>query len=131
MVYENTKTQTKHELDCRNKKYSEEFCLVMKEREPDYDCLEGTYPEVGETLIMVEHNYAGNRLLFAREVGEYYRFWDPGSIPFANTVYYITENGPGEPTRYCLEHASDEKDIGCSDGFRMTKTEFEKLRKAH
>lgn len=131
MVYENTKTKATLEMDCRDKKYSEELWTVMSERDSSYGSWEGTYPKVGETVIMVEHNYAGDRLLFARVEDEHYRFWDPNSIPFANTVYYISENSICKPTRHCLKYAQEEQNIGCSDGFRMTKGEFEKLKKGY
>lgn len=131
MVYQNVKNKEVMELNCGWKTYSDKSIKLLRERYPNNDSWEGTFPDVGETVMMIEHDYAGSGLLFARVENEYYRFWDPGSVPFANSVFFFPKDSHFEPTALCLSHRTDETTPSCSDGFRMKKDAFEKLREVY
>lgn len=115
-------------LDCKWKKYSESSIKMIKENDSTYNSLEGTFPEVGETLLMLTYKYGGNRFLFARKEKGHYRFWDPKSIPFANSVFFVARNGIYKPTELCIGGYQTDTEFHCSDGFLIEENEFEKIK---
>jgi hypothetical protein len=128
MNYIDIESQDTLKLDCKWKKYSESSIKIIKENNSTYNSLEGTFPEVGETLLMLTYKYLGSRILFARKEKEHYRFWDPKSIPFANSVFFLgAKNGIYKPTELCKYDYQKETEFHCSDGFLIEENEFEKI----
>lgn len=115
-------------LDCKWKKYSESAIKIIKENDSINISLEGTFPEVGEILLMLTYKYGGNRILFARRDKKHYRFWDPKSIPFNNSVFFVAKNGIYKPTELCKDDYQRETEFYCSDGFLIEESEFEKIK---
>ena len=128
MTYIDMKNHDTLKLDCKWKKYSESSNQILKENNPSYDSWEGTFPKIGETVTMVNYDYGGNRILFARKENGSYRFWDPQSIPFANSVFFVAKEGIYKPTELCVNDYQTETEFHCSDGFLIAEKEFEKLR---
>ncbi len=128
MNYIDIESQDTLKLDCKWKKYSESSIKIMKENDSTYNSLEGTFPEVGETLLMLTYEYGGNRILFARKEKEYYRFWDPKSIPFANSVFFVAKHRIYKPTELCKDSYQTKTEFHCSDGFLIEEKEFEKIK---
>lgn len=127
MRYIDNKSQDTLKLDCKWKKYSLSSIKIIKENGSTYNSLEGTFPEVGETIIMLTYQYGGNRILFARKQNQHYRFWDPKSIPFANSVFFVSKNGLYKPTKLCIDNTKTSTKFYCSDGFLMQERELKKL----
>jgi hypothetical protein len=128
MNYIDIESQDTLKLDCKWKKYSESSIKIIKKNDSTYNSLEGTFPEVGETLLMLTYKYGGSRILFARKEKEHYRFWDPKSIPFANSVFFVAKNGVYKPTELCKDDYQTETEFNCSDGFLIEDNEFEKIK---
>ncbi|MCB9263336.1 MAG: hypothetical protein H6607_13265 [Flavobacteriales bacterium] len=130
MQYVDIKNHDTLALECKWKQYGESFSKLMKERDSSYNSLEGTFPEIGETVFMISYNtYGRNRLLFAKKENGFYRFWDPESIPLANSVFFISKDTKFKPTAYCQNYYQTETEFHCSDGFLMEQSAFEELRK--
>ena len=127
MYYLDIESQDTLQLDCKWKKYSEEGIRMIKERDTTYQSLEGTFPEVGETLFILFYEYGRNGCLFARKESQYYRFWDPNSIPFANSVFFVAKDGIYQPTEWCRKEYETQTEFHCSDGFLMFASAFEKI----
>ena len=128
MTYIDIKSQDTLILNCKWKKYNESSIKILKEKNPSYDSWEGTFPKIGESITMLNYEYGGNRILFARKEKGSYRFWDPQSILFANSVFFVAKEGIYKPTELCVNDYQTETEFHCSDGFLITEKEFEKLR---
>jgi hypothetical protein len=128
MKYIDNESQDTLKLNCKWKKYSESSIRIIKDNDSTYNSLEGTFPEVGETLLILTYEYGGNRILFARKENDHYRFWDPKSIPFANSVFFVAKNGIYKPTELCEEDYQTKNEFHCSDGFLIEEKEFEKIK---
>ncbi|AFM04743.1 hypothetical protein Fleli_2371 [Bernardetia litoralis DSM 6794] len=128
MTYVNINNQDTLNLDCKLKNYSESSIKIMKENNPNYNSWEGTFPKIGETVTMINYEYGGNRVLFARKEKGNYRFWDPMSIPFANSVFFVAKEGTYKPTELCKNDYQTETEFHCSDGFLIEEKEFEILK---
>lgn len=128
MTYINLRNRDTLNLDCNWKKYSESSFKIMKKNDPNYSSWEGTFPEIGESIIMLSYEHGGSRILFARKKNEEYRFWDPKSIPFANSVFFMTKGSGYKPTYFCKEQYQTETEFHCSDGFLIEEKEFEKIK---
>lgn len=128
MTYTNLGNQDTFNLNCNWKKYSESSFKTMKKNDPNYDSWEGTFPKEGESVIMLSYEYGGSRILFARKNSEKYRFWDPKSIPFANSVFFTTTESKYQPTKVCKDQYQEETELHCSDGFLINEKEFEKIK---
>lgn len=89
---------------------------------------EGTWPKVGEQLIMVTNFITSERVLFARSIAHnQYRFWDLRSIPFANTVFEIPRNCDFQPTPICASAPTKSETRQCSDGFLCSSIKLNAL----
>ncbi|MFM9984415.1 MAG: hypothetical protein ACKVOK_04235 [Flavobacteriales bacterium] len=128
MNYIDSESQDTIQLDCKWKKFSESSIKTPKDNDSKYTYLKGTFPEVGETLFMLTYEYKRNGILFARKENEQYRFWDPKSIPFAESVYLMLKTGIYKPTELCKEGLHTKKAFYCSDGFLIEEKEFEKIK---
>ncbi len=129
MTYVDFKKQDTLKLDCKWKKYSEDFFNTMKDRDPNYNSWEGTFPKIGETVTMLTYKYDHNRILFARKSENFYRFWDPFSIPHANSVFFIPKEGMYKPTEVCKGTYETDTEFHCTDGFLIDASEFEKVKR--
>ncbi|WP_298511607.1 hypothetical protein [uncultured Kordia sp.] len=129
MTYVDFKKQDTLQLDCKWKKYSEDFFNIMKDRDPNYNSWEGTFPKIGETITMLTYEHGRNRILFARELDTHYRFWDPRSIPFSNSVFFIAKKGIYKPTEVCENSYQTATEFHCPDGFLISIKEFEKVKR--
>ena len=128
MTYIDMESHDTLQLDCKWKKYSESSIKLAQELDPTYDSWEGTFPKIGECVKMLDYKYGGNRILFARKENGNYRFWDPQSIPFSNSVFFFAKEGICKPTDLCLNDNQSETEFQCSDGFLIAEKEFEELR---
>jgi hypothetical protein len=130
MSYVDLKNKDTLQLDCSWKKYADLSMNRTKDIDSTYDSWEGTFPEVGETIILLNYQlYGRNRILFARLQNSDLRFWNPNSIPFAGIVYSMANQGPYKPTKTCNEDIqSSETEFHCSDGFLMDEITFEQLK---
>ena len=128
MTYIDLKKQDTLELDCKWKKYSESSIKKIKEKDSTYSSWEGTFPKKGETITMLTYKYGENRILFARKENGNYRFWDPKSIPFSNSVFFVAKEGIYKPTEICKNYYQTETEFHCSDGFLINESEFERIR---
>ena len=96
------------------------------------DSWEGTWPEIGEQVIMVTNFITSERVLFARKTSiNEYRFWDPRSIPFANTVFNISTSSDFKPTQICKSSRMMKDHWICSDGFLCSVVTFNRLLKKY
>lgn len=128
MTYIDIESQDTLKLDCKWKKYNDSSIKLLNENDPNYNSWEGTFPEEGETITMLTYEYGGNRVLFARKENGHLRFWNPVSIPFANTVFLIAKKGIYVPTELCLEDYQTKTEFYCSDGFLIDERKFERIR---
>lgn len=127
MNYIDIESQDTFQLDCKWKKYSEAETRIIKENDSTYHSLEGTFPEVGETLFILFYEYGRNECLFARKENQNFRFWDPNSIPFANSVFFVAKEGIYKPTEWCKTEYQTQTEFYCSDGFLIEENDFEKI----
>lgn len=128
MTYTNLSSQDTFQLYCNWKEYSESSLKIIKDNHPNYNSWEGTFPEIGERILLLNYEYGGSRILFAKKENENYRFWDPKSIPFANSVFFISKKSKYQPTDICKDHYKKETEFHCSDGFLIEEKEFEKIK---
>lgn len=129
MTYVDIEKQDTMELNCKWKFYSESSIKMMKDKNPSYNSLEGSFPMIGDTIILLQYAYYGNGILFARKEAKDYRFWDPSSIPFANSVFIISNKGFYKTTQHCKGINPAETSIYCSDGFLINEKDFEFMLK--
>lgn len=127
MRYMDLKTMDTLKLDCPFKPFSQATISIIKQRDTSYSSMEGTYPKIGEVITMITYRYGGKRTVFAKRQGNFYRFWNPFSIPFANTVYFISKIDTYIPTDYCLKNSTHHEQFYCSDGFKISRENFIKL----
>ena len=65
---------------------------IMQYSDKNSNHWEGSWPEICEKVIIVTNYITEERVLFARKTeNNEYRFWDPRSIPFANTIFIISK----------------------------------------
>lgn len=129
MTYVDFRKQDTLKLNCKWKRYSESSIKIIKENDPNYNSWEGTFPKTGEIVTMLTYKYDHNRILFARKDENFYRFWDPFSIPFANSVFFIPKEGIYKPTELCKENYQTDTEFHCSDGFLIEASKFEKTKR--
>ena len=111
-------------LGCRLRKKSEEFRLSLIEKKAIKNSdLAGKWPDPGDKVLVVI-NSAGRVELFAKRLNNKYRFWDPTSIPFGNSVFLI----PKEPEYQPIDNCDDifpglrEGYLTCTDGCLVIAT---------
>ncbi|PCJ67678.1 MAG: hypothetical protein COA58_00650 [Bacteroidetes bacterium] len=134
MIYIDTASLDTFKMDCKWKKLNESAKEMQMARDSSYDSWEGTFPEIGETVIMVEYDYGRSRILFGRRshiINGLYRFWNPSSIPFANTVFFVPDKMIYGPTTFCSEVNENVTEYYCSDGFMIMIYAFERKRKTY
>jgi hypothetical protein len=81
----------------------------------------GSWPVKGDTVLLMIKNESV--YLFAKKMGDKYRFWDPNSVPFANSVFSFPDRPPFFPTSECtyFTQSSDSFRI-CPDGCLVSDT---------
>jgi len=105
-------------ISCRTKQYSEPFrkTLIDKKVMLKTD-LAGKWPTIGQKILIVINK--NNRVsLFAIKIGDDYRFWDPNSVPFANSIFSIPKERPYKPLENCKNSGRSENANywTCTDG---------------
>jgi hypothetical protein len=105
-------------ISCKTKKSSEVFrqTLIDKNFMLKTD-LAGKWPSIGQKVLIVI-NKNNKVALFATKTGDDYRFWDPNSIPFANSIFSIPKERPYKPLENCndLGRSENANYWTCSDG---------------
>lgn len=129
MIYVDLKNKDTLQLDCAWKESNESFHNIIRQKKPSFNSWEGTFPKVGEVIVMLRYEYYRERILFSRKRDGRYRFWDAWSIPFANSVFFIRNTSIYKPTENCEDAYHTDTEIYCSDGFLIDAKEFEKLAK--
>jgi hypothetical protein len=76
----------------------------------------GKWPTIGQSVLMVIDS-TNSVKLFAFRVDNDYRFWDPNSIPFANSIFFIPKEKPFKQLPICLQIPDDKSGYWtCTDG---------------
>ena len=105
-------------ISCKTKQYSEPFrkSLIDKKLMLQTE-LAGKWPSVGQKILIVI-NKNNKVALFATKTGDDYRFWDPNSVPFANSIFSIPKERPYKPLENCndLGRSENANYWTCSDG---------------
>jgi hypothetical protein len=120
---------------CDSRRTSEPFRLALIEKKVMLNTdLAGKWPNVGQEVLIVI-NLNDRVALFAIKKGNDYRFWDPNSVPFANSVFLIPKERPYKPLENCVDWGQnlgqneDNSFWRCTDGclviaFDLTKSRF-------
>jgi hypothetical protein len=74
--------------------------------------LAGKWPDAGEKVLFIEEE---RTVLFAKIQGDIYRFWDPKSSPFANSVFSMEAGSAYVPLEECLADKNETYNM-CTDG---------------
>jgi|GEM_PF-6168924 len=117
MLYQVNGSNKIFRIDCAVKKSSESFReMQIKGKFMKPSDLSGKWPEIGQTVLILISSK--NRvLLFAAKSGTNYRFWDPNSIPFANSMFEIPKESSFKPVPGCQNIHPDDADYWfCTDG---------------
>lgn len=78
--------------------------------------LAGKWPDIGQNVLMVVDTTNAVRLFGLRKNNEY-RFWDPNSIPYANSIFIFPKEKPFKPLPICLQYLDTKNEYwNCSDG---------------
>lgn len=105
-------------INCKAKQFSEPFRqnLIDKKVMLKTD-LAGKWPTIGQKVIIVI-NERDRVSLFATRSGDNYRFWDPNSVAFANSIFAIPKERPFKPLETCdnLRVGGNANYWTCSDG---------------
>jgi hypothetical protein len=84
--------------------------------------LGGNWQSIGQNVLMVIDTTNSVRL-FAFRVDNDYRFWDPNSIPFANSVFFFPKEKPFKQLPGCLQLPDDKNGYWtCTDGCLVDAT---------
>ena len=87
---------------------------VVKDKHLNQE-LGGSWPAIGQSVLMISDT---NNLvkLFAFKVDTCYRFWDPNSIPFANSIFLIPKEKNFKQLPICAQAINAKDFYSCSDG---------------
>jgi hypothetical protein len=121
-------------INCKVRMSTESFRLdlikkgVMKETN-----LAGKWPEGGDTTLIVI-NKTGHVELFANLENDRYRFWDPNSMPFVNSVFWIRKERPFVQLEECQSELNtiggDDSDYWtCTDGCYAIRYDIDRKMK--
>lgn len=78
--------------------------------------LGGNWPAIGQSVLMIVDTTSSVRL-FAFRVRNDYRFWDPNSIPFANSIFFFPKEKPFKQLLVCQQLVDDKNGFWtCTDG---------------
>jgi hypothetical protein len=134
LLYRFVNSEDTLSISCDTKRISEPFRLTLIEKNVILSTdLSGKWPDIGqEVLIVINSN---NRVsLFAIKKGDDYRFWDPNSIPFANSVFLIPMERPYKPLDNCVDWGQllrlnkDDSFWRCTDGCLVIAFDLKKSR---
>ncbi len=117
MLYRLKNSKDTLKINCQVKDFSEPSRLLLIEKHViNENDLAGKWPKVGANVLLVINSR--NRVsLFATLEGLNYRFWDPNSIPFANSIFYILKESHSLPLSTCQqEDITHAKYWVCTDG---------------
>ncbi|MGD1847002.1 MAG: hypothetical protein ACFB10_16555 [Salibacteraceae bacterium] len=117
-------------LNALSRKWNQGLNEQLPPDHPARKSWEGKWPEVGEKVWVMQSQYSV--FLFARKYEGGWRFWDPRSIPFANTVFQLPNHPHYKPTAICMEESlyQDNDYFTCHDGFLLHIDEFTRLKNA-
>ncbi len=104
-------------IDCSIRQTSESNRLdLVKAKTIKTTDLAGKWPDVGQAVLMVVDT--NNRVcMFAKKSKGEYRFWDPNSIPFANSIFVFPKQRPYLRLEDCKD-GGDNNCWECTDGCR-------------
>lgn len=117
-------------LNALSRKWNKGLHEQLPPDHPARKSQEGRWPPIGSKVQVLHYKYNEHmRFLFAKLERSNYRFWDPLSIPFANSAFLIPTHTDYSPTSYCEEETkvNPAAAVICSDGFSMTKREFQRI----
>jgi hypothetical protein len=83
---------------------------------------EGRWPDTGQVVLMVLDT---NKLIkiFATRINTDYRFWDPYSGPFSNSIFFIPKEKPFKLLPVCLQIIKANNEYWtCEDGCLVDAT---------
>ncbi len=126
MLYKFENGNDTFKISCKVKEQSEGFRIALIKGggmlETD---LAGSWPKVGQQVLIVISK-VNHALLFANKEGGYYRFWDPNSIAFANSIFVFPKEKSFKPLKLCIDNLSIKKESesfsSCSDGCLVNKS---------
>lgn len=104
---------------CQTRELSEQFRQELMKRDTANELLQGKWPDPGDTVLLV---YGQLRALFAHREGTDYRFWDPYSLPFANSAFVF--RAPFRPLSFCEEDSRPDAVTICFDGCLLAISEI-------
>lgn len=107
----------KSTVQCKHREASEEFRknLIKSKYISDND-LAGLWPRKGDTVLAV-FTKANKIEVFAKKIGRHYRFWDPNSIPFSNSIFIFPSTPPYFILPICKQlMAPSDNYTSCEDG---------------
>ena len=121
-------------ISCINRKSTESFRLdLIKKGAIKRTNLAGKWPAAGDTtLIVINKN---NQVeLFANLKNDRYRFWDPNSMPFVNSVFWIRKERPFVQLEECQSDLNtiggDDSDYWtCADGCYAIRYDIDRKMK--
>jgi hypothetical protein len=78
--------------------------------------LAGQWPAIGQKVLLVIDS--SDRIkLFAVQIKDQYRFWDPNSVPFSNSIFFYPKNSAYRSLNVCLQFIDEKSDyLTCEDG---------------
>ena len=129
MFYGEANSQDTFKIDCKTRKISEKFRYdIIVRKLIDNTILVGKWPAIGETVLMViDKNKRAT--LFAQILNDRYRFWDPNSIPHANSVFNIPAMRPYILLPVCKVESTQEGNYWtCSDGCLALRFDIDRGR---
>lgn len=95
------------------------FIKTQKGFEGDYA---GQWPQAGDEVLMVQDS-TNRVVLFAAVMGSDYRFWDPNSAPFSNSMFCFKV--PFAPLEACNDNATHFNGYSmCDDGCLLPISEL-------
>ncbi len=118
MLYKLLNSNDTLRIYCQTKKESESFreILMVRKLITKTD-LTGKWPNIGQQVLIVVDSI-NEVSLFAIKSGNNYRFWDPSSTPYSNSVFIIPKEKPYKPLEICTDWDPDKNDNywRCTDG---------------
>lgn len=117
MLYKTEYSNQIQSVDSRHRLVSEQFrkSLIEKNYMKDSD-MAGFWPKKGDSVLMLV-NGVGKTEVFAKKTNGKYRFWDPNSIPFSNSIFVFPSSPPYYALVSCRQYLESRQEyMSCEDG---------------